>query len=707
MMWHGLHYMRIALSFSFSDFLNRTRARLFVLLTFCGVFLTLTASAQDRWAFVLGVGTYDNVAIPSLQNAVNDARTIASSLNTMGFKVYYLENADKSEIEATVAQIGREQANADLGMFYFAGHGLQLEGENFALPSDIQVDGNDFLERHGVSVNSLIAELNDFGTQSLVVILDACRNSPFQSQGAIGTGLALFDAPENTIVAYSTAPGAVALDGNSGNSPYTAALATALQGGERDMRDVLRLVRARVRVATGGLQTPWYIDNTKEPIVIRPRFGVAAETLMAMVTGRDISLSTTAWATVVDSANPRDFEQFAALFPDDALADVARRQLALVTSEGVANIPEMSLRLASADSALPGGLLATITACDILATGVGDTLALVEPVPHDLVNTRAAMRACIGAVRNDPENPRLLGLLGRVLAIEERFEESLFYYREAAERGNPMAHTGIATAHRLGMGVEPDLEAAANSVREAALLGSPPARLLLGVYFREGWGVEQSFSEARRWIRLAKDAGYAPAHVAYGGMYRKGLGVEQSNEEALRHYRTAAALGSSDAVNLIGRAYMAGTGVEQDTQTGIRWLVRSSEAGNPYAANELGHAFRKGAGVDQDLDKALAYFRLSAQRNFVGAYNFIGDILRTGTETFAADLPSAYANYIIAREGAILRNTRDSQKQLADAETRIAAILPLMTGDQAAAGERIAQNWIDQYGLLDFNLVNE
>ncbi|MEM9972098.1 MAG: caspase family protein, partial [Pseudomonadota bacterium] len=561
--------------------------------------------------------------------------------------------------------------------------------------------------RRGVSVNALIGQLNDFGTQSLVVILDACRNSPFPTQNAIGTGLALFDAPENTIVAYSTAPGAVALDGNSGNSPYTAALATALEGGERDMRDVLRLVRAKVRVATGGRQTPWYIDNTKEPIVIRPRFGAVADRLMAMLTGREISLSTTAWATVADSANPRDFEQFVSLFPEDDLATEARRQLALVSSEGIADIPEMSLQLASADAALPGGLLSEITACDILATGVGDVLAVVEPVPHDLVNTRAAMRACVEAVRNDPENARLLGHLGRVLGIEERFEEALFYAREAAERGNPTAHMGIATAYRLGKGVEPDFEVAAGHVREAALLGSPPARLLMGVYFREGWGVEQSHTEARRWMKLAKDSGYAPAHVAFGGTYRKGLGVRQSNEEALVHYRTAAALGSSDAINLIGRAYMSGNGVEKDAATGIRWLVRSSEEGNPYAARELGRAFRQGTGVDRDLDKALAYFRLSAQRNFVGAYNFIGDILQTGTQTLAPDLPAAYANFIIAREGATLRNTRDSQKQLADAESRISAIRPTMTSEQRASGERMARDWIDQYGLLDFNLVNE
>ena len=691
---------------SFHQHFLRRAAALF-LLAALAVLATGAARAEGRWALVLGVGDYSNAAIPSLENAVNDARTIAASLNTMGFKVYYLENAGKNEIETTVAQIGREQRGADLGLFYFAGHGLQLAGDNFALPSDIAVDGSDFLQRNAVSVNRLIGQLNDFETQSLVVILDACRNSPFPDEDAIGTGLALFDAPANTIVAYSTAPGAVALDGSSGNSPYTAALASALEGGERDMRDVLRLVRARVRVATGGVQTPWYIDNTKAPIVIRPRFAKEAETLMAMLTGREISLPTTAWATVADSANPRDFEQFAALFPDDDLAEVARRQLALVNAEDAPVIPEMDLQVSSEDVVLPGGLLSAITACDILATGEGDILGLVEPVPHDLVNTRAAMRACVEAVRNDPENPRLLGLLGRVLRIEERFEESLYYARLAAEKGSSAAYMGIATAYRLGMGVETDLVAAADAVREAALLGAPAARLLMGVYYREGWGVPQSNSEAMRWIKLAMDAGHSHSHVAYGGFYRKGLGVRADQAKALEHYRIAATLGSSDAVNLIGRAYMDGNGIEKDEAQGIKWLVQSSEMGNPYAAVELGRAFRDGRGVEKDADKALAYYRLSAQRNFLGAYNFIGDILREGTQSLAPNLPEAYANFIIARDAALLRDTQDSRQQLAGAEERIAAILPQMTDSQRAEGEAQAADWIAQYGLLDFNLVNE
>lgn len=660
-----------------------------------------------RWALVLGVAEYQNENIPALDNSVNDSRTIAASLNNMGFQVYYLENAKKSEIEAVVSKIEKEQSGSELGMFYFAGHGLQVGGINYALPSDIDPTVPSFLQNGGVSINGLVSRLNEIGTKSLVVILDSCRNSPFPDEDAIGTGLALVDAPPNTIVAFSTAPGAVALDGASGNSPYTAALATALEGPEQDIRDVLRLVRARVRLATGGAQTPWYIDNTRTEVIIRPKFSVPAGELREMLSGRVISLPTTAWLTIADSADPRDFEQFAALFPNDQLSNAARRQLVLVSGDGLPSFPLMDLRVDGPGADIPGGLVSLITACDILATGIGDPMALVEPVPHDLVNTRAALRACVQAVRADPLNSRLINNLARVLRLDNRFDEALHYYKRAAELGNATAYAGIAAMYRQGLGVEPDKTQAFEAVRQGALLGSPQLRLIAGVYYREGWGTQQSFPEARRWMKLAAEGGYAPAYVAYGGTYRKGLGVSQDPRKALEYYRKAATLGSSDAGNLIGRAYLYGRGVKKNEQLGIRWLVRSSEEGNPYAAFALGRAFMNGDGVEKDDTKALAYFRLSAQRNFLGAYNYIGDVLRRESAGRAANGAEAYANYIIARKAAMFRDTRDSQNQLKDADERIAAILQVLSPAQAAEGERLADDWIEQFGLLDFNMVNE
>ena len=128
--------------------------------------------------------------------------------------------------------------------------------------------------------------------------------------------------------------------------------------------------------------------------------------------------------------------------------------------------------------------------------------------------------------------------------------------------------------------------------------------------------------------------------------------------------------------------------------------------GNPYSAFHLGRAFRKGWGVDKDLRQAIAFFRLSAQRNFLGAYTQIGDML-VGEGDLPADLPEAYANYTIAIDAARLRGTIAAEKNLAEADAKRNILLAKMTEDEIAAGKRIAADWIDQYGLLDFRLVSQ
>lgn len=671
------------------------------------ILLPYQALAEGRWAFVLGVADYADDAVPDLDNTVNDSRTMAASLNDMGFQIYYLENATRDEIAATVARIEAEQRDAELGFFYFAGHGLQVDGVNYALPSDLRPEGDDFLVQQGVSIQDLVARLGQIGTDSLVVVLDSCRNSPFPDRTASGIGLALVDAPENTIIAYATEPGAVALDGAGANSPYTAALASALLGPEQDIRDVLRLVRARVRLATGGMQTPWYVDNSRGEITIHPLDPVPIDLALLGDEVSELTLATTAWRNIEQSADPRDFATFAELFPGTPLAEVASRQLVLMNGGAEPPFPLMEVSLPDIEPAVPNGLQSMITECDILATGVSDVLGLVPAVPHDLVNTRAALRSCVAAVAADPSNPRLLGLLGRVLRLENRFDEALHYAEQAAYLGNPMAWGAISEIYRLGLGVPADPVQAAEAARQGAMTGAPGMRLLMGMHYREGWGVPQSFTEARRWMEVAALSNSPAALTALGDLYRRGQGMPADPALAMPFYIRAAALGHTDAMNTIGMAYMRGQGVEQNTDEGIRWLTEATDLGNPYAPFHLGRAFLTGWGVAPDKSTALAYFRLSAQRNFLGAYTYIGDIQTASDSGDQRNVPEGYANYIIAREAAILRDTIDSKKELAEIEARIAALLPVMSEEEREKGESIAEDWIAQYGLLDFNLVHE
>jgi TPR repeat protein len=697
----------MSVSFRNSVLLIIHRALLPIILAIFAVQGVAQAQTGQRWAVVMGIAEYQSEMIPSLDNTVNDARTMAAALNDMGFKVYLLENATKADLSSTIAQVGAENPGAELGFFFYAGHGLQTDGVNYALPADIDPTQPDFLRNGGISIGDVIGQLRDLGVRKLVVVLDACRNSPFGADEAYGTGLALFDAPENTIIAYSTAPGAVALDGSGSNSPYTTALATQLAGPQQDLRDVLRYVRARVRLATGGAQTPWFVDNSKEELIIQPRDPVPLPEDVAKRIDGDLSLLTTAWRTIEDSADPHDFELFAQLYPEDELAEVAMRQVTLLRDGALPGPPPMDLGVPDPNPAVPGGLGAITTECDVLATGTNDIMAIAAPVPYDLVNIRAALRACVAAVTNDPVNPRLLGLLGRVLRLDLRYDEARYYLEQAASLGNSSAYADLSDIHRLGLGVPEDKELSATYARLGAMMGNTNMRVALAMHYREGWGLPQSFTEARRWFELAAVSGDTAAITALADMHQRGQGVPENAGLALDYYRQAAALGKTDAMNNIGIAYMRGTGIEVDEELGIWWLSRASEEGNPYAPYHLGRAFMKGWGVEKNMQQALAYLRLSAQRNFLGAYIWIGDLLQEGGDGVEPNLPEAFANYVIAIEAAKVRDTIAAGKELVEAEEKLAALSERLSEAERAAGQKIADDWIAQYGLLDFSLVNQ
>ncbi|MEX0969839.1 MAG: caspase family protein [Paracoccaceae bacterium] len=672
---------------------------------FIALLLGTASHAQNRWALIIGNADYPDPGVISLANTLNDARTMAAALSAMGFSIYTVENATRADVDAAIADIAKSEQGAELGLFFYAGHGVQHEGINYLLPSDIQPSTRSFLQDQAIALPAIIERLAELNAGKLVIVLDACRNSPFGAGQASGVGLALTEAPANTIISYATSPGAVALDGIGANSPFTAALASTLEGPRQDFRDVLRLVRAKVRRATNGEQTPWFLDNATEEIWLDPNPPIVldAET-QAAITG-NINLASVTWNTIRTSADQTDFQLFVELFPEDQLAPVASRQLQLLAESGVEPLRAVEIAFDDTAQIVPGGLTQLVTQCDILATPGNDPYALVEGVPHDLVNTRAAIRACIQALEDDPGNARITGLLARSLSLAGRDDEALFFFQLAAERGYATAYGDLAEAYRIGRGVEIDEARAADYLRIGALAGMGNLRVAMGEFYREGWGVPQSYAEARRWFEVAAMNGQVNAVTALGDMYRRGHGVDVDQARALGHYLSAAANGQSDAMNNVGLAYLRGEGVTTNHPQAIYWLTRATDEGNPYAPLQLGRMFMKGWGVEADGRQALAYFRLSAQRNFVNAYEFIGDML-TGFDGVEQDLPAAYANYIIAYEGGLLRDTAGSRKVSESAAAKMAELEGRMSADQIAAGRATADAWIEEYGVLDFNFVN-
>lgn len=231
---------------------------------------------ERRLALVIGNGDYQNAP---LRNPVNDARDFAAALADGGFDVIRLENANLRQLRTALRDFGdRLKKQGGVGLFYFAGHGMQLKGRNYLIPVGAQIERADEIEFESLDANLVLEKLDSAGNRFNIVILDACRNNPFaRAFRSTAQGLAQMDAPTGTVVAFATSPGSVASDGPGRNGLYTQYLIESVQRPGLKIEEVFKQVRAAVRRDSGGSQTPWESTSLEGDFYFHPVDLAAAE----------------------------------------------------------------------------------------------------------------------------------------------------------------------------------------------------------------------------------------------------------------------------------------------------------------------------------------------------------------------------------------------------------------------------------------------
>jgi hypothetical protein len=219
-----------------------------------------SAAAEKRVALVIGNSAYQNVT--RLDNPRSDAGLMAETLAGLGFTLIGGRaqlDLDKPAMDLAVQNFGRQVQGADVALFYYAGHGVQVSGANYLVPVSANPTREADVDFQMVDVNLVLRQMQGSGTRLNMVILDACRNNPFGARGlrASDGGLAQMRAPEGTLISYATQPGNVALDGTDGHSPYTKALATTIKQAGLDIFQTFNQVGLAVKRQTGGSQQPW------------------------------------------------------------------------------------------------------------------------------------------------------------------------------------------------------------------------------------------------------------------------------------------------------------------------------------------------------------------------------------------------------------------------------------------------------------------
>jgi formylglycine-generating enzyme required for sulfatase activity len=297
------------------------------------------AQAEKRVALVIGNSAYRHVA--RLVNPANDARLMADTLRALGFALVGggpRLDLDEAGFRRAVQDFGSALQGADVGLFYYAGHAVEVRRTNYLIPVGANPVREADVDFQMLDANLVLRQMESAGTKLNLVILDACRNNPFAGRGlrSAGSGLAQMQAPEGTLISYATQPGNVALDGTSGNSPYTTALAQAIRKPGLDIFRAFNEVGLAVVNATRGEQKPWLSTSP-----IKGEFYFAGRVTIEIQKGPPAAAAAPdpaaqAWAGVKDTSSAAVLETFIEKFPGSVYADFARARLKELTEQKVA-----------------------------------------------------------------------------------------------------------------------------------------------------------------------------------------------------------------------------------------------------------------------------------------------------------------------------------------------------------------------------------
>ncbi len=285
------------------------------------------AWAGKRVALVIGNGNYTYAG--TLANPVNDASDMAAALKATGFTVVSGYDLQKAALEKKIREFASALSGADTGVFFYAGHGLQVAGTNYIVPVDAELSAADALEFEMVKLDS-VQRIMENAAKTNILFLDACRNNPLARNlaralgtrgGTIGTGLAPAESGIGTLISFSTQPGNVAQDGSGRNSPFTGPLVKRIATPGEDILTVLTAVRNEVLAATGEKQVPWENHALRAKFYFNPAAPAPAQGQAPL------SADAQAWGVVQNTASEAVLEEYIRRFPDSVYAGFAKARL--------------------------------------------------------------------------------------------------------------------------------------------------------------------------------------------------------------------------------------------------------------------------------------------------------------------------------------------------------------------------------------------
>src|SRR5450631_4247433 len=309
----------------------------------CMTFAASAANAEKRVAFVVGNGTYKNVA--ALPNPPIDAKAMAAALRNVGFEVVEGSNLTRDKMTEKLLDFGKKAQGADVAVFFYAGHGIAISGTNYLLPVDADIK-SEMDVKLGAAINiDLTLDQTMSDAKVKLVFLDACRDNPFAAKiksnastrsVSVGSGLAEMKSGEGTLIAFATGPGQTALDGQEGtNSPFTRALIAHITTPGVEIQQAMTEVRAQVNEETSKGQLPWghtnlignvYLNPAPAPSKAAPGAAPGTAPAASISKGSDVELEF--WRSVKESNKPEELNAYLSNYPNGQFKSLALARIA-------------------------------------------------------------------------------------------------------------------------------------------------------------------------------------------------------------------------------------------------------------------------------------------------------------------------------------------------------------------------------------------
>jgi TPR repeat protein len=460
---------------------------------------------------------------------------------------------------------------------------VESKGKNFLIPLGANLGSEFELEDEALDANSVLRAMEEAGNPTNIMIMDACRDNPFaRSWRSASRGLAQMNAPSGSFIAFATAPGSVAADGDGRNSPFTKNLLASLSQPDLDIDRVFTRVTAAVARDTARQQVPWKSSS------LTGAFSFSGDLLVSAASPAPAPAPTPApspvaaidppvndrvfWESVKDSRNPEELRAYLVQFPRGLFAPLASTRL-------------RSLQASEATS-----------------------VAAVRPLPDPAASLSAQDAYQQGKKLADESSPN------------RNDAEAVRLFRWAAERGLADAQVDLGFMYERGRGVARDFVEAVRLYRLAANQGNRAGQVSLGVMYENGRGVARDDVEAVRLYRLSADQGLARAQKNLGWMYQYGRGVPADDAEAVRLYRLAANQGDASGQVNLGWMYEKGRGVAKDLVEAVRLYRLAANQGQAVGQKNLGVMYELGlGGLPRDLSAAKNWYRLAARQGYQSA----------------------------------------------------------------------------------------